>query len=270
MCSGSEGDVSIPNGESTRALFRLVQHLQQNTRLAPNDDSTTGHQQALKLVEATLNELELAIPPDVPTPVVTRLDDQGLELLKCVPKYSASVDQSFACWVDKVEGFLNTFNLSPTAIESHLCRLLYGRARQEYFKLQTQLKDSKGIKFPSWKEVQGCLAPLDDPIRRSVYIHDKIQQLSQLKLKLNDSNISRFAKLEYQLDPAPLGDRLCLLFTVFPQIKDQVLAGIEKNTTMDDVYEIVRQLAPPEVKCEYCGRDGHLAGRCYKRASDNK
>jgi hypothetical protein len=173
----------------------------------------------------------------IPTPRCAKLGNQQVELLKSLPKYSGRTDKSYSLWKSRIEGFVNTFNLDYAALEPHVSRLLQGRALQEYLQLQKKTRDQKSGRYPAWVVVDKLLSAMDDPVQRSLAVHGQIMDLCNRPM--NKDNIEYFRALEYQLDPAPLGDRLFLLFTVFPESRDPIMAAIDDCKSIDDACDIV-------------------------------
>lgn len=82
-----------------------------------------------------------------------------------------------------------------------------------------------------WKVLKHELAKLDNKLLRSVYIHEQIANLRAPGSKADENTIAtlvtKFRKLESQLDVGPLGDRLYLIFQILPECKELILEKID-------------------------------------------
>lgn len=204
-----------------------------------------------------------------------KLDNSNLheiiKLIDCIPKYTGSKAQSLELWKTQVDDFLNTFNLSVKAIEPYLYKLFQGKALAEYKNLQIELKRKKGLRYPSWNEIITNFESkeLDNNIDRSLTIHHKIQQQLVKKRRncphLGDLKyyIDQFKKLERELDPAPLGDRLFLLFQVIPFSRQLILLHINQINSMDDACDLILTANLSAIKyCTYCFKTNHASNQC--------
>jgi hypothetical protein len=84
-----------------------------------------------------------------------------------------------------------------------------------------------------WRVLKHELAKLDNKLLRSVYIHEQIANLRAPGSKADENTIAtlvtKFRKLESQLDVGPLGDRLFLIFQILPESKDLILEKIDSR-----------------------------------------
>lgn len=191
------------------------------------------------------------------------------DLVKSLPKYSGSVSESFNWWCCQVESFVKTFNLKFYDIEYYIPKLLLsGKALELYKSVQRENESSKSkdsdqsqssasysnsqskssrFKPLHWYVIKKELRKLDNPVTRTLKIHQKIDSLRATLYPKVDSSIrgniidaqaiyiliQKFRSLESQLDmPAPLPDRLLLLFKVLPECKRIVLDKI--NSIYED------------------------------------
>ncbi|KAF5097535.1 hypothetical protein D0Z00_002367 [Geotrichum galactomycetum] len=189
-------------------------------------------------------------------------------LLEALPVYSGSVGECFRWWTQQVESFCKTFNLKLHQIEYFIPQqLLKGRALECYRKVQKEFIASSSSNSPStttsssdpiststnasatttstsntntrykrhlpWKVLKHELAKLDNKLLRSVYIHEQIANLRAPGSKADENTIAtlvtKFRKLESQLDFGPLGDRLYLIFQILPESKDLILEKIDSR-----------------------------------------
>ncbi|KAA8897048.1 hypothetical protein TRICI_006810 [Trichomonascus ciferrii] len=194
-------------------------------------------------------------------PPATKLSDPTL--LNQIPKYNGLPDQSIALWESHVESFVQTFNVSIKAIEPHLSKLLQGKALAGYNQLRNDLKKSKGLRYPSWKETIQHLEKFDDSITRSLKIHQQILQLKHQSLTLNDT-VEQFRKLERNLDSGPFGDRLFLLFQTIPFSRDIVLKHMDRVASIDDACDLILELESKSIYCKHCFKSNHPSDKCFK------
>lgn len=94
----------------------------------------------------------------------------------------------------------------------------------------TSSSNSRYKRHLPWKVLKQELAKLDNKLIRSVYIHEQIASLRAPGSKADENTIvalvTKFRKLESQLDAGPLGDRLYLIFQIIPESKDMILEKI--------------------------------------------
>lgn len=173
----------------------------------------------------------------IPTPKATKLTTYQLDLFKAIPAYSGRTDKSYELWRERVEGFAKTFNVDYGALEPHMSRILQGQALREYLALQKTKRNGKTGKYPTWEEVDILLRKMDDPVRRSLEVH---QQIAEMRGRpMTTENVEYFRKLECQLDHAPLGDRVFLLFEVFPSAKEHIMPKLGEISSVDDACDVV-------------------------------
>uniref|UniRef100_A0A060TEW6 ARAD1D11242p n=1 Tax=Blastobotrys adeninivorans TaxID=409370 RepID=A0A060TEW6_BLAAD len=178
-----------------------------------------------------------------------------VEMLDGVPKYSGSIEQSLEFWKNNVKGFCTTFNVTIAQVEPHLDRLVSGQALHKYKGLRKQLRDTKNVRYPNWEETIGCLEELDQPVRRSLVLHRRIDRLGApytRQSKSLEDILDTFVWLESQLDPGPLGDRLHLLFRVAPFAEQIVLDNLDRISNIQDATDTVKQAAPKVQYCKKC------------------
>lgn len=235
--------------------------------MSEEDTITVPRSEFIKLTQQ-VEALALKVserPPRPPTqdvpPARSKLGD--LTLLNQIPKYNGHAGESISLWKSHVEGFLQTFNVSIKAIEPYLYKLFQGKALAGYNQLRNDLKKSKGLRYPSWKETIQHLEKFDDSVTRSLKIHQQIQQLKHQSLTLNDT-IEQFRKLERNLDAGPFGDRLFLLFQTIPFSRDVVLKHLDRVASIDDACDVILELESKVVYCKHCFKTNHPSDQCFK------
>lgn len=214
----------------------------------------------------------------------TLTPDDIKSLLDSLPVYTGALGECFKWWAQQLESFCKTFNLKMNQIEHYIPQLLIrGRALERYREVQREVnstsssmgnngkteKTAEGsTNTPStttgtwyrrslpWHVLSKELSKLDNPVLRSIYIHEQIQSLRKTTLNPSSSSIlpsssstsfstgpnlideqavtalvTKFRKLESQLDPAPLGDRLYLIVDcVLPEARHMILGKISVDT----------------------------------------
>lgn len=197
-----------------------------------------------------------------------RLDQNMVRLLGQIAPFRGQGDQSPTAWIARVENFLKVFHLTPESIEPYIALyLLDNDARKAYYSRVCELNslnegdvnkdgaDAKTLQL-TWSETCSLVRPLDNPIRRSLLLHTKLEQLAN-NHDLTDhlEQIVAFSIIERDLDPAPLGDRLYWLLKVCPWSKDDVLQFIDNNeqsraagSDTDDALDSILQMLQGKIK----------------------
>ncbi|CAN6597603.1 hypothetical protein TRVA0_001S04522 [Trichomonascus vanleenenianus] len=262
----AEDTVTIPKSQLdllTAQLETLALQMALNSRKYEKDQEESDSAKPYRsLKETPLSRTSQEHPANI------------VKLLDSVAKYSGKRDQSYPLWKEKVQGFLTTFNLAPSAIEPHFHKLLSGNALYSYRVLQSDLKSTKNVKYPSWDEIHACLSQLDDPVKRSIHIHKQIERLMphrRPKEMAVAEVVDRFRELEYELDPAPLGDRIYLFFKVLPAAEYIVMSEPHKSfESMDDVYNLVKEKHNSVQVCNHCFKAGHRTAQCFQKRKMKK
>lgn len=211
----------------------------------------------------------------------TLTPDDIKSLLDSLPVYTGSLGECFKWWAQQLESFCKTFNLKMNQIEHHIPQqLIRGRALERYREVQREVNSNNSSSSSStgkteptaegsttapssmgtwhrralpWYVLTKELSKLDNPVLRSIYIHEQIQGLRKATLhpsitSTSSTNpnasmideqavtalVTKFRKLESQLDPAPLGDRLFLIVDcVLPEARDMILDKISVDTSFN-------------------------------------
>lgn len=195
-----------------------------------------------------------------PQPESTMSQTDIRALMDGLPIYNGALGESFNWWKEQVESFCRTFNVRMNKVEWMLAGVLIkGKALEVYRNMQKELfgnddnnsatKNEKPTPYwrrpLSWAVVTRELAKLDNPLLRSDHIHTQINNLRYRTLgregRLDNAAvmdlIGKFRKLETQLDPAPLGDRLWLLLRVIPEARRMVFEKIESEDKREEETE---------------------------------
>lgn len=244
-------------------------------------------------------------------------------LLDALPVYSGTVGECFKWWTQQVESFCKTFNIKVNKIEYYIPQqLVKGKALERYRELQKEYASTTAMsviasptnnrykRFLPWKILTKELSKLDNPILRSIYIHEQLSALRSTTTTSLDEHsvislVTRFRKLEAQLDPAPLGDRISMFFQVLPEARPMILEKITSNNNRDNsifnnvdelcdcilihLDELVKSIiavpatssstASPSpspdlttltTPCTFCNKTGHVANKCFKRKKERQ
>lgn len=218
--------------------------------------STTSERSTKPLIQLKSLDVERKQRPMDHGTGSTLMPEDLRALLDALPVYTGSVGECFKWWTQQVESFCKTFNIKINQIEYYMPhQLLKGKALERYREVQREYNNNKHTHPSSisststsnasgnnrhrrplpWKILNRELSKLDNPILRSIYIHEQVSLLrsgTNLGAGPNiDENsvmtlVTKFRKLEAQLDPAPLGDRLYLIFQVLPESRQMILDKI--------------------------------------------